>query len=109
MPAKSGADRLVPPTCSEPPLTTIVAPELGLPSKATSATPRCVPETSAFCQLGFGSNVDGLPPVAPLPIERSFHTTSLFHVVVDASRRVPATAVTYCEAAGQLGVTPPLP
>ena len=38
-----------------------------------------------------------------------FQTTSLFHVVVDASSFVPATAVTYCDAAGQLGVTPPLP
>ena len=87
----------------------IFAPELGLPSNATSATPRCVPETSAFCQLGLGSNVDGLPPVAPLPDARSFQTTSLFHVVVEASSVVPATAVTYCEAAGQLGVMPPLP
>ena len=108
-PAKIGAERLVPPTCSVEPLTTIFAPELGLPSKATSATPRCVPEANPFCQLGFGSNVDGLPPVAPLPMLRSFQTTSLFQVVVDASSFVPATAVTYCDAAGQLGLTPPSP
>jgi hypothetical protein len=75
MPAKIGAERLVPPTCCVPPLTTIFAPELGLPANATSATPRLVPLTSAFCQLGFGSNVVGLPPVAPLPAARSFQTT----------------------------------
>src|SRR6476469_3929234 len=100
MPAKIGAERLVPPTCSLAPLTMIFAPELGLPENATSATPRFVPLTRAFCQLGLGSNVSRLPPVAPLPAARSFQTTSLFHVVVDASRRVPATAVTNCEAAG---------
>src|SRR5215471_17108581 len=105
-PAKIGADKLVPPTCDVPPFTMIRAPEFGLPSNATSATPRVVPETNPFCQLGFGSNVLWLPPVAPL---ESFHTTSLFQVVLDASRRVPDMAIPNWEAAGQLGVMPPFP
>src|ERR1700743_2245047 len=101
VPTNSGEDKLVPPTCVEEPLTMIFAPEFGSPSKATSATPRCVPVHNV-CQLGFGSNVLLLPP-------ESTHTVSLDHVVVDALSVVPATAITYCEAAGQLGVVPPVP
>src|SRR5690348_4218233 len=66
-----------------------------------SATPRCVPDHNV-CQLGFGSKVLSLPP-EPL------QTVSLLHVVVEALSVVPAAAITYCEAAGQLGVVPPSP
>src|SRR3569623_493831 len=106
-PANSGAARLVPPICWVAPFTITLAPEDGLASKATSATPRLAPD-HRVCQLGFGSKVDCEPPVAPLPADRSFHTTSLFQVVVEASSLVPDTAITYCEAAGQLGTPPPV-
>src|SRR5579885_1490006 len=66
-----------------------------------SATPRRGPVHSV-CQLGLGSKVLWLPPV-PL------HTVSLDQVVVEALSVVPAAAITYCEAAGQLGVVPPSP
>src|SRR6202042_1952286 len=101
VPTNSGDDRLVPPTCVDEPFTMILAPLFGSPSNATSATPRCVPVQSV-CQLGFGSNVLWLPP-------ESTHTVSLDHVVVVAFNVVPATAMTYCDAAGQLGVGPPVP
>ena len=61
-----------------------------------------LPGATPFCQLGCGSKVLELPP--PL-----VHTAALFQVVVEAFRVVPPTATTYCDAAGQLGVTPPSP
>src|SRR6185312_5322032 len=86
-----------------PPLTTMSAPEFASASKAISATPRVLPDTRASCQLGFGSNVLGLPPVAQkLPPLQTFQTTSELHVVVEAVSVVPATATTYGEEAGQL-------
>ena len=52
--------------------------------------------------LAYDANGIALPPELA-------HTVSLLHVVVDALSVVPATAITYCDAAGQLGVMPPLP
>src|SRR5690242_19902947 len=66
-----------------------------------SATPRRGPDHNV-CQLGFGSKVLSLPP-EPL------HTVSLLQVVLEAFSVVPAAAITYCDAAGQLGVVPPSP
>src|SRR6185437_4749112 len=67
-----------------------------------SGRPRLLPGATPFCQLGCGSKVLELPP--PL-----VHTVALFQVVVEAFSVVPPTATTYCDAAGQLGVTPPSP
>ena len=100
-PENSGAARLVPPICWFAPSTITFAPLFGSASNATSATPRLLPVHSV-CQLGFGSNVLWLPPEPD-------HTVSLVQVVVVAVSVVPATAMTYCEAAGQLGVVPPVP
>src|SRR5205085_7156142 len=74
--------------------------EFGSASKATSDTPRWVPD-HLVCQLGLGSNVLSLPPELD-------HTVSPLHasLLVFAPRVVPAAAITYCEAAGQLGAVP---
>src|SRR5438477_391239 len=53
VPANSGAERLVPPACARSWLYTISAPEFGSASKATSDTPRWVPD-HLVCQLDDG-------------------------------------------------------
>src|SRR6185437_11472754 len=61
------------------------------------------------CQLGCGSKVLGLPPVAPSLLANSFHTVSPPQVVPLVNSSVPLTATTYCESAGHDGTTPPVP
>src|SRR5690242_2122842 len=89
-PTNSGDDRLVPPHCCRPPLTTMMAPLLGSASYAMSGKPRY--RLPAFwptptCQLGIGSKVLALPPV-------SAHTVSPCQAVVVALSVVPPTATT---------------
>src|SRR5579875_1136054 len=94
-PTKIGEARLVPPHCSNAPLTTTIAPELGLASKATSGprAPAYWPYVNPDCHDCAFSNELGLPPA-------SSHTFSRAQVVLDARSVVPLTATTQGELAG---------
>src|SRR6516164_1278780 len=84
--AHRGAEALVPPTrSSDPPGPATAKGVSGSARDETSGTPRPLVFVVLWsgilltfaCHVGTGKSTDMPPPVAPLPMFRSFHTTSL--------------------------------